>query len=369
MISSIFSSRKPRRYSGLGEQISGSRDQSSGSRDQGFRSKKQRRYLGWGLVFFLAFLVLSEIFVFRNLDVYGYSPGFIGQIAEIDKSFENADASRIETAVFGDSEGMDALRPELLADAAHVSRDRLFNFSLSGGSAYDIAQMYEHYKNRLPHLKQAIVEVNEFQLNNDDAANDIKFKFFAGLRDRLTVMNGNNYGELLLGWALKSYDMRTVWHMMIDKYKEGQLRKDIPLHQGGLPPVTWSPKSDKTREHAEEVADRWFKGYQLEGVRTQAFEAMIRDLRQTGVEVEIIQLPRSSYFEEVIRTKYAAEQRLYLQKVQSIADRYGASFTVIPPDGLTLEITLEDFRDTNHVNSQGAAKISEYVGKRWLSAD
>ncbi|MEB3102485.1 hypothetical protein [Ferviditalea candida] len=316
-------------------------------------------------MFFLTFLVLSEVFVFRNLDVYGYSPGFIGQIAEIDNSFAHADASGIEAAVFGDSEGMDALRPNLLADAAHIRPDTLFNFSLSGGSAYDIAQMYELYKDRLPRLKRAIVEVNEFQLNNEDAASDIKFKFFAGLRDRLAVMNGKNYGELLLGWALKSYDMRTVWQMMIDKYRNDQLRKEVPLHQGGLPPVTWSPGSDKTRQHAEEVADRWFKGYRVEGVRTQAFEGMIRDMRQRGIEVVMIQLPRSSYFEEVIQTKYAAEQRRYMQKIQSIADRYGATYTVIPQGRLT----LADFRDTNHVNPQGAAQISAYVGKRWLSAD
>ncbi|HEX7057562.1 MAG TPA: hypothetical protein VF260_10280, partial [Bacilli bacterium] len=160
-----------------------------------WKIRRPIRYAGWGFLFFVVLIALAEIFVFRNVRTYGYSPGFLGQIAELDASFAQADEERIDIAIFGDSEGMDALRPDLLAQYAGLDVRRIFNFSLSGGSAYDIAQIYKRYKSHLPHLRMAIIEVNEFQLNNSDAEKDIKFKFFAGLRDRIEVMDKNNYGE------------------------------------------------------------------------------------------------------------------------------------------------------------------------------
>ncbi len=326
------------------------------------KERTGRRYPGWGLLGFIVLIVFLEIAVFRNIDFYGLSPGFIGQIAELKHSFARADADQIEIAVLGDSQSIDALRPEMLAAELGIPRERIFNFSISGGSAFDIAKTYDRYKDRLPRLKKAIVVVNEHQLNDTLNDGDVKFKYFAGLRDRLAVMNADNYGELLLGWALKMYDMRTVWADMVLKYRSGKLRDHIPAHEGGLAPVVWSKPEDRTKAYANEVADRWFQQYRIDGVRTRAFDAMIRELRSRGVAVTILQLPRSSYFEDTVKEKYGKQQDAYFAVVRGIAERYGASFEVMPND----ELTLDDFRDTNHVNPKGAEWVSRYVARRWL---
>ncbi|HEX7057844.1 MAG TPA: hypothetical protein VF260_11720, partial [Bacilli bacterium] len=176
-------------------------------------------------------------------------------------------------------------------------------------------------------------------------------------------------GELLLGWALRSYDLRTVWKMILQKYidhgfdsKKGGLRREIPVHAGGLPPVVWSPPTDKTAEKGKETADRWFQNYDLEGVRTNAFTRMIADLRSRGVEVHLVQLPRTEYFEQAVAGSYAQEQQAFRNKVAAIAVKYGATFDILPRDGLT----LDDFRDTNHVKPSGAEHISAEVARRWL---
>lgn len=324
---------------------------------------RRRKFLGRGFILFLALLVASEIFIFRNVMVYGYSPGFIGQLAEIQKSFEHADASQIQTAVFGDSTGMDGLRPDLMATALDRPASTVFNFSLSGGSAYDIAQMYKHYIDRLPNVQDIVVVVNEHQLNNYGAEKDDKFKFFAGLQDRLQVMNLDNFGDLLVGWAFKSYDMRAVWHMMIEKYRTGKLRAEVPWAEGGLPAVKWSPKTDKAPDHAAEVADRWFDHYQLQGVRTEAFEQMIADMQKRGKRVVIVQLPRMEVFQEAIQTKYAKEQQAFQNEVGEVAAQNGVSFDVMP----NREMRPDDFRDTNHLSPQGAMRVSRYVVDEWLS--
>ncbi len=318
--------------------------------------------MGWGLLCMILFLVAAEIGVFRNLDLYGYSPGFIGQIAHIKKSFEHADGANIELAVFGDSEGIDALRPDLLARDLPLDAGQIFNFSISGGRAYDIAQMYKTYIDRMPNLKTVVVEVNEFQLNSSQASGDIKFRYFAGLRDRLKVIDRHNYGELLLGWALKSYDMRTIWSMMVNKLFHGGLFKEVPLYIGGLPAETWSPKSDKTSEYAAEVADRWFENYAVGGVETEAFEEMADDLRRRGLQVLIVHLPRTEYFEQAVQQKFVAEQQAYFNEIRTVADRNQAAFAVLSNDGLG----LDDFRDANHVSPQGAEKVSRAVAQNNL---
>lgn len=333
-------------------------------------SKAKRRpgpklYSGWGLVGLVMIWVALELTLFRNLDVYGKSPGFIGQIAELKTSLDGAEKQQIEVAVFGDSMSMDALRPEIMEDAAGLPAGSVFNFSLSGGSAYDMYQTYDRYADELP-LKQAIVVVNEHQLNNAEAADDVKFRYFAGLGDRVKAMEKDNYGELLLGWVSKGYGLRDVWTMMLEKQRDGKLREEAPYYPGGLKPLTWSPKTDKTEEHAQKVADRWFENYDLSGVRTDALEKLLRGLHEDGVETTVLMIPRSDYFEDAVAAKHAMNRERFLQKVQGFVDEYDTEFEIMGNDMLNYD---EDFRDTNHLSSAGAEKVSRLVAEKWLRAE
>ncbi|MFD2672035.1 hypothetical protein [Marinicrinis sediminis] len=316
-----------------------------------------------GIVGVLVLLVLLELTLFRNLAFYGKSPGFIGQLAELEASFEATHAPNIEVAIFGDSLGLDALRPDLLADAAGMNEEEIFNFSISGGSAYDMAKLYHHYEASMPGLKKVLIVVNEHQFNNLEAASDIKFKFFAGLQDRLDVMNTQNYGDLLLGWMLKSYDMRSIWKKMLEKYESGDLREAAPVYEGGLPPVTWSPKEYREPAYAKKVAQRWFENYEIEGIRTDKFGEMLAAMSERDLEVVVIRLPRSEAFETYTAVHYADEQQAFQSHVAETAKLTGAVSVVLPQELLTYP---NHFRDVNHVNPEGAKVVSSYVAERWL---
>lgn len=336
------------------------------------KQRAGRRYIGMGMLALLSILILLEALVFRNVDFYGHSPGFIGQMAELKASYAQEEPQQIKVAIFGDSMSLDALRPEIMEDEAGWRRGTVFNFSLSGGSAFDMYKTYKNYEERLPGLEHAIVVVNEHQINNAEAAKDIKFKFYANLNDRIQVMNADNYGELLLGWVWKGYEMREVWRMVLDKYRHDreypeepkQLRYEIPVYPGGIKPLTWSPKTDKTYEHAEEVAARWFDPYVTAGVRTDALGKLIQELSERGVKVTIVQIPRTPFFEQAVSAKYETQRQQYLGIVQGFADAHGAEFAVMSNEGLDPET---DFRDTNHVSSQGAEKVSREIARRWLT--
>lgn len=321
--------------------------------------------ISWGFFGFLVLIVCAEIFIFRNVLFYGHSPGFIGQLGELEASFQKTEQQKIKVGIWGDSQSIDALLPSLLGQYSQkYDAEQMFNFSISGGSAFDIYKTYLQYKDRLPNLEMAIVVVNEHQFNNEDPANYIMFKYYANLRDRLQVMNKDNYGELLLGWVLKSYDMRSVWQTMFDKYRKGEWEKEVPVHEGGLPPVTWSPSSHRTYDYAVEVAERWFRNYKLEGVRTDAFHKLIQDLSAQGIDTIILQLPRSEYFETAVAERFSEERQAYLDQIASVAETFEVQFEIMSNEGMPID---QFFRDSNHVNANGAAVVSKVIAQKYLS--
>jgi hypothetical protein len=325
------------------------------------------RHLGWGLLVALILLAIADIYIFRDAYTYdvgtnrGARGGFIGQWAQLDRSFKAADPDRIEYAVFGDSQSIDALRPDIMADELGVASESIFNFSVTGGKPTDIAYTYHQYIDQLPNLRHIILIVNEHQFNNADIGRDSKFKFHAGLRDRLQAMDKDNYGELLTGWFLRSFGMRSEWVKLVERYRTGELPANPAPYPGGIQPLTWSPPSDKTAAFARQVADRWFKDWQLEGVYTDTFDAWVGAIRDRNIQLTIVQLPRTDLFEQVIQTSYSEQQQAYFEHILDTAAINDVEFIIM--DNTLL--TREAFRDTNHVNPQGAEQLSRYAANRW----
>ncbi len=334
----------------------------------GTRSGKRRlRRVSWGFIGFVVLYAALEILVFRNPDLYAVEyRSSVGQFAELAESFRHADAQRITTIVLGDSQSKDALRPDLMAASAGRDAAGLFNFSISGGKAFDIYHTYLQYADQLPNVREAILVVNEHQINSHDMASDLKFRYFAGFRDRLQVVDWDNYGELGLGWVSKAFDMRAVWSKIVKSYfKETLPKKPVTeaWKPGGLRAETQLEENGLTAAYAEARADGWFAGYDLEGLQTDSLEALLRDLHERGVRVTILQIPRSELFEQAVHSRYPAEQQAYFAKIGKLAEQYGATFTVMSNEGLSLK---ENFRDSNHVNPKGAAIVSREVVERWL---
>jgi len=330
-------------------------------------SRPLRRRISLGFLGFLVLFAALEVFVFRDLDLYGAEyRSSVGQLAELDYSFRHSQPEGIQTAIFGDSQSKDALRPDLLAATARLDPSSIFNFSVSGGKAFDIYRTYMTYADRLPNLKEAIVVVNEHQFNSYHMENDPVFRYYAGLRDRIQALNKDNYGELLVGWVSKGFDLRSIWTKVVQSYFKGTLPKPLPSvwKPGGIRAETMLEPNGLTLEYAENTASRWFDHYDLRGLQTDSFEALLRKLHDRGVRIVVLQIPRSSLFEQAVRQKYAAQQQAYFDQIAAIARRYGAEFRVMSNEGLTLK---EHFRDTNHVNPRGAQIVSREVALDWLT--
>jgi hypothetical protein len=328
------------------------------------------RRLGWGALVAFLLLGLLDVYVFRNPAFYdlgnknGARGGFIGQFAHIERAFEAQGGENIEYAIFGDSQSIDALRPDLMAEALGVPADRIFNFSVSGGKPTDNLYLYRTYANRMPNLKKAIYVVNEHQLNNADAGDDTKFKFHATLRQRLKALDRDNYGELLTGWALRSFGLRTEWNGLIGRYRAGTWPpEEEAMFPGGIEPLRWADPKTKTPEYAEEVAERWFRNWQPKGVYTDALTELLKAWQEHGVEAVVLQIPRMPWFEATVAKKHAEERDEYLRVVSEAAKETGAMFEVVAAEEAGL--TEEHFRDVNHMNPDGADVFSRYAARRW----
>lgn len=328
------------------------------------------RRLGWGALVAFVLLGLADAWVFRNAAFYdlgnknGARGGFIGQFAHIERAFEAAGGEHIEYAIFGDSQSIDGLRPDVMAEALGVPAHRIFNFSTSGGKPTDNLYLYRKYAERMPNLKRVIYVVNEHQLNNADAADDTKFKFHATLGQRLKAMDRDNYGELLTGWALRSFGLRTEWTALAERYRAGTWPpEEEAMFPGGIEPLRWADPKTKTEDYAREVADRWFRDWQPEGVYTDAFVDLLEAWRERGLDVVVAQIPRMPWFDEAIAAKYGRERDVYLQKAKEAADAAGARFEVIAAEEAGLG--EDGFRDVNHMSPEGAEAFSRFAAGRW----
>lgn len=351
-----------------------SNSESPGPESPGASAARGRRHglrrLGWGALAAFLLLGLMDASIFRDPAFYdlgnknGARGGFIGQFAHIARAFEAQGGENIEYAIFGDSQSIDALRPDAMAEALGIPADRIFNFSTSGGKPTDNLYLYRKYAKQMPNLKKVLYIVNEHQLNNADAGNDTKFKFHARLRQRLKAINRDNYGELLTGWALRSFGLRTEWTALLERYRAGTWPpEEEAVFPGGIEPLRWAPPSTKTPEYAEEVAERWFRDWQPDGVYTDALAELLAAWRERGVEAVVLEIPRMPWFEAAVAEKYGEEREQYVRMVAEIAARYGAAFEVVSAEEAGL--TEDGFRDVNHMSPDGAAAFSRHAALRW----
>lgn len=321
-------------------------------------TRKRRAIQGflWGLVF----LLLVEIFLFRNPALYGVSPSsFLGQIANVQERLARQSPDRIKVLVLGDSQSMDALRPPLLASHYGIQPDEIFNLSVSGGKAVDMLHLYKDAEGKLPNLMRVVIAVNEHQLNSADIKSDAKFRYFATLSERMGASRVADKADLAFGQLLYAYGLRDVWTQLAQQWWEGKLPqepRDKYAYRWGLPPVPGREPKHFGVEYAQTVADRWMKDYRLDGPQADSLHKLVQHLKERGVQVTVVQLPRTQAFEQVMKTTYAGQQAAFRERVQSEAAQVGASFTVIPP-------LLDDayFRDANHVNERGAKEITRVI--------
>lgn len=329
------------------------------------------RRLGWGAL--VAFLLLGvlEVQLFRDAAFYdlgnksGARGGFIGQFAHIDRAFRAAGGENIRYAVFGDSQSIDGLRPDVMAEVLGVPASHIFNFSTSGGKPTDNLYLYRKYGGRMPNLERVIYVVNEHQLNNADAGEDTKFKFHATLPQRLKAMNRDNYGELLTGWALRSFGLRTEWRALLDRYRAGTWPpEEEAMFPGGIEPLPWAEPRTRKPEYAAEVAERWFRNWQPEGVYTEALAELLAAWRAAGLDVVVVEIPRMPSFDEAVAAAFGREREEYVNLVTRMATENGAMFEVIRAEEAGLDGT-EHFRDVNHMNPDGSGVFSRYAARRW----
>jgi hypothetical protein len=141
-------------------------------------------------------------------------------------------------------------------------------------------------------------------------------------------------------------------------YRKGELPQQVKPYRWGLTPTEWQPPENKSPAYSEQVADRWFKGYDTTGVYTESFRRLVTALRRQGVRVMIIQVPRTVGFEDVVAKKYPEQEAAYRHLLEGIAQANGTRFFQWKPGW-----DNSFFMDANHLNRQGARRATEELAR------
>jgi len=310
------------------------------------------------MIWFLLFLILIELFIFRNLAFYGIIPAsFIGQIQDLYQRFDQQEKDKIEWLILGDSQSMDAIRPPLIARELKCDPDQIFNLSISAGKPLDSLNILEKTIPQLPNLKGVIIAVNEHQFNNSKPVADVKFRYFAGITERIQAPGKEQKAELILGYLSYAYGLRDVWWKIAEKAWEGELPQIKPVeYRWGLDPLTAITPDGKTMQYAIDTAERWLGDYRLEGPQTNAFLQMVNLLERNEINWTLVKIPRMSALENAIKSSYEPQQKEFINLMKQLAlDNQKQFITDIP------QPPENAYRDVNHVNEKGAAYLAPLI--------
>ncbi len=114
----------------------------------------------------------------------------------------------------------------------------------------------------------------------------------------------------------------------------------------------------RTEQWRERYQGRILLDYAVGGVQTEVLRALIRLVKSDGWKPVLYIMPVSDIH---LRFYGAGEYDMFLRTVHSVADEEGVALVDFGQDG---DFTRDLFRDTHHLNSEGAAILSRRFARR-----
>lgn len=264
-------------------------------------------------------------------------------------------AAMVETLILGSSHALTGVDPTVLGG-------RAFNLASQSQSLYYDAALIRKYRPNLPALKRVILPVSYFSLeyqleDGPERWRAFHYRYFYGLahRDWHNLVSARNFsayflsGEttrarVLLGSstnALDEYDQWGGWTNRLCGSRLQAMPQDTnALHQAALGTLRLHHGMMKPEHSSENFL---------------LLDHLIGELRHTGIEVVLVTLPVTQYYTAGVQPE--AYDRLR-QLLATLSAKHGVPYLNWMED---TRFDLADFADGDHLNCEGAAKLSRYL--------
>lgn len=256
--------------------------------------------------------------------------------------FLTEEGKEIETLILGSSHAVYGIHPDtfsaLTFNAAHVSQTLHYDYVI-------LSQVIES----LPDLKTLVLPVSYFSFRTslDHSAESWRIKNYHLYYDcedcdkswnhRLEIVNGTF-----------SANLRRVWNWLKNNRDEinstplGYGTKHLNKPSKDLP-TTAAAAAERHTHESDELVEK-----------NQEYLTKIIELsRENGVKIVLLTMPGTSYYRKLL-------EKNQLEEMQAICQGWAVSKDVIYLDLLANNsFGDQDFRDGDHLNLQGAVKLSQ----------
>lgn len=259
-------------------------------------------------------------------------------------NFLTEQGEEVETLILGSSHAVYGVYPDtfssLAFNAAHVSQTLHYDYVI-------LSQVIE----ALPDLRTLIVPVSYFSFRTslEHSAESWRIKNYHLYYDCEDCDKSWNHRLEIVNGAF-SANLRRSWNWLRNKQDEvnstrlGYGTKHINKPDGDLQATAALAAERHTHDSDEFVAEN-----------QKYLTKLIELARKKGVKVVLLTMPGSSYYRELLEENQLQEMREICQQWATNPD---ISYLDLLDD---TSFQDEDFRDGDHLNLQGAVKLSQYV--------
>jgi len=281
---------------------------------------------------------------------------------------------RPPVAVFlGASHTQCAIVPAAMAPVLDVAQEVLVNAGRNNGGPRESLSLYRRARAALKPARVLVVEVSDRDFNRNLAAAErapAAWRRRAALLDRLAVpVDFETRTDLLLGWALASWDLRGTWRELVALGWRAGLRhfgvgaRPVLFEADGraLVPEERVPMTKALLAYdAERAARRHLQQFELDEEAFASLDTLVSTIQNSGPFVVFVEYPVSAAYRHIVQERYKAEDELWRREL-------ARRFPEKPLWTFETPLAPESFRDSDHLSRQGAVEFSRRLAERLRS--
>ena len=309
--------------------------------------------LAVGLLVALDFGVSRADWPYKLLHRRGAN-SYVGEFLDIE---DRLSASKVEPriVILGNSRSQCGLLGTELEAALHLPSGSVLNLSVRAGDHFDNFLLYRRNRDCIKRAPLVIYAIDAYQWNRRMPLSE-RFFHFADLEDRWKL---DRTPASFIAWVFRTAQTAGLYHAFAEELAKGFAARSTAV-----------PAEGAGQREADAVGgvypvgrrvEWWYADFTLSLPREASLVRIVRNARQDGQRVVLVQLPAQDAFVDQVLATHADHYRAYLDRARNIP---GVEATFVFERASDCGLAARDFKDWDHLAETGAVAFSRVLAER-----
>lgn len=261
--------------------------------------------------------------------------------------------------IAGDSLAEQQVIPQTLADATGLHPSQVANIAISGCEAAAVAAAFDELRSRFSQEPVMLISVSVFGVNDRRILHlNNESIWRMSLTDRVRLLPARRVVESLF------LPEAAVYARLANALSPPPLNFDITGR--GIEAEKQSPALPGTPEFSTQsrYVIEWYRNPEIDGVRWGLLEDSLAHLQSRGVQLVLLDSPLNPAFRAVLESESCVEtDSRFRSKLRDLSRRLNVPLLSYGTEIFGRRDSIALFHDTVHLNSEGAAILSQIIGR------